>query len=83
MASGLSACQAQLTTVLKKLEDTNEKLANLTQRIECLEEQVAKQAEGDHEGNNACVKGKRKRPKNTLTVQVSHIILILRYIFVR
>jgi len=66
MASNISLFQEQMTTMLKKLEETNEKLETLTQRIENIENT---NAASDVVGE-VNQKGKRKRTKDSLTVQV-------------
>ena len=55
MASGLSACQLQLASVVKKLDEATDKLGSLTHRIECLEDQVAKQSRTDEEDQDVHV----------------------------
>lgn len=75
MASGLLAsCQSQLAAVLKKLDEATDKLGNLTQRIECLEDQVAKQTEASQQANDLPRNGKRKRSQDALTIQVSSLL---------
>jgi hypothetical protein len=66
IASSLSACQAQLANVLKKLEETTGALVTLSGRIERVEQKLET---SDEDANIPAAKGKRKRPKDSLTIQ--------------
>lgn len=68
MASNISLVQDQLNTILRKLDQTNERLDNLTERIEKIEKDTS-------EDNVEAQKNtKRKRTKDSLTVQVFYVI---------
>ena len=70
MASNISILQEQLTSVLKKLEETNGTLEKLSNRIDVIEEKLSKEQTADSEDAVVSKGRKRKRPKDSLAVQV-------------
>ena len=77
MASNISFFQEQMGTILKKLDQTNEKLQTLAERIERIEKATS---EEDVEVQE---RGKRKRTKDSLTVQVSLYYISKRYAVIK
>jgi len=71
LASNLSACQAQLTNVLTKLEETTKTMENMSERLKGVENKLSQQVEDD--ASPPKTKGKRRRPKDSLTIQVCRV----------
>lgn len=70
MASSLSACQEQLAHVLRKLEETNGALSSLSDRIDRIEQKLDEQSSREEQSQDKACGGKRKRTKDSLTIQV-------------
>jgi chromosome segregation ATPase len=70
MASSLLACQEQLAHVLRKLESTNGTLSSLSDRIDRIEQKLDEQSSREEQTQDEACKGKRKRTKYSLTIQV-------------
>ena len=69
LASNISTCQEQLARVLQSLEATNGRLSNLTERVDRIEQKLEEQPAMEEQGKPTS-KGKRKRTKDSLTIQV-------------
>ena len=64
--------QDQLTSVLKKLEETNGAFGKLTQRIDGIEEKLSEKEKTD-DVQETTKDRKRKRSKDSLAIQVHYI----------
>ena len=77
LASTLSQCHASISTVLKRLEETNSSLTSLAGRIDGIEAKVdAIQRKAEEHEEESRKPGKQRRPKDRLAIQVMPAITL-------
>ena len=76
--SGLTACQRTIEELLQSVKSSNERIEQLTDKVNALDDKVMALSTSDLEEADRCSSGhakKRKRPKSSLVVQVSILLI--------
>ena len=76
--SGLTACQRTIEELLQSVKSSNERIEQLTDKVNALDDKVMALSTSDLEEADQCSSGhakKRKRPKSSLVVQVSILLI--------
>lgn len=76
--SGLTACQRTIEELLQSVKSSNERIEQLTDKVNALDDKVMALSTSDLEEADQSSSGhakKRKRPKSSLVVQVSILLI--------
>ena len=79
---GLAACQRTVEELLQSVKSSNERIEKLTDKVNALDDKVKTLSRTDLEDADESSSGdgrakKRKRPKSSLVVQVSILVIVM------